>query len=282
MTAWSEGNVQANGITIHYHRTGGNNKPSILLLHGVTDSGLCWSRVTHELEDGYDVIMTDARGHGRSGISATEFSIALLAGDAAAVIRALNLEKPFVFGHSMGAITAATLATTYPNLVRAIVLEDPPLMDKPQFQTNVDKSLFQTGGEQQDQQAWQWLFELRALPREERIARGFAVNPTWVEEEIIPWADSKAELNIDVLEPALTAVSNAAPWREVISRIECPILLITGDPELHAIVTPETAQEAAQLWKHGEVVHISGAGHNIRRDRYDETMAAVRAFLSRT
>jgi N-formylmaleamate deformylase len=277
-----EGNIQANGITIHYHRTGGNNKPSILLLHGITDNGLCWSRVAHDLESNYNVIMTDARGHGRSGISATEFSIALLAGDAAAVIRALNLEKPFVFGHSMGAITAATLATTYPNLVRAIVLEDPPLMDKPQFQTNVDKSLFQTSGEQQDQQAWQWLFELRALPREERITRGFAVNPTWVEEEIIPWADSKAELNIDVLGPALAAVSNAAPWREVISRIECPILLITGDPELHAIVTPETAQEAAQLWKHGEVVHISGAGHNIRRDRYDETMAAVRAFLSRT
>ena len=282
MTEWSEGNVQANGITIHYHRTGDNNKPSILLLHGVTDSGLCWSRVAHELEEGYDVIMTDARGHGRSGGSATEFSLALLADDAAAVIQALHLEKPFVLGHSMGAITAATLAATYPHLVRAIVLEDPPLRDKPQFQTNVDKSLFQTGGEQQNQFGWQWLFELRALPREERIARGFAVNPTWVEEEIIPWADSKAELNIDILEPALAAVSNAAPWREVISRIECPILLITGDPERGAIVTPEAAQEAAQLWKHGELVHIIGAGHNIRRDRYDETMAVVRAFLSRT
>jgi N-formylmaleamate deformylase len=282
MTAWSEGDVQANGITIHYHRTGGTSKPFLLLLHGITDSGLCWSRVAHDLEDSYNVIMTDARGHGHSGTSATAFSIALLADDAAAVIRALNLEKPFVGGHSMGAITAATLAATYPDLVRAVVLEDPPLMDKPLFQTNVDKALFQTGGEQQDQYGWQWLFDLRALSREERNARGFAVNPTWVEEEIIPWADSKAEFNIDILEPALAAVSNAAPWREVMSRIECPILLITGDPELHAIVTPEVAQEAARRWKNSEVVHISGAGHNIRRDRYEETMAAVRAFLSRT
>jgi pimeloyl-ACP methyl ester carboxylesterase len=282
MKAWHEGNVQANGISIHYHRTGSNNKSSILLLHGVTDSGLCWSRVAHDLEDSYDVIMTDARGHGHSDASATAFSLALLAEDAAAVIRALHLEKPFVFGHSMGAITAATLSAAYPDLVRAVVLEDPPLMDKPPFQTNVDKALFQTGGEQQDRYGWQWLFDLRELPREERIARGFALNPNWAEEEIIPWADSKAELNIDMLKPAFAAVSNAAPWREVISRVECPILLITGDPDLHAIVTPETAQEAAQLWKHGEVAHISGAGHNIRRDRYDETMAAVRAFLIRT
>ena len=94
-------------------------------------------------------------------------------------------------------------------------------------------------------------------------------------EEIIPWADSKAEFNIDILEPALAAFPNAAPWREIISRIECPILLITGDPELHAIVTPDVAQEATRLWKRG-------AGHNIHRDRYDETMTAVRAFLSRT
>jgi pimeloyl-ACP methyl ester carboxylesterase len=273
MTAWSEGNVQANGITIHYYRTGGDNKPSILLLHGITDSGLCWSRVAHELEGSYDIVMTDARGHGHSGGSATGFSIALLADDVAAVIRALNLEKPYLFGHSMGAITAATVAATYPDLVRAIVLEDPPLRDRSLFQTNV---------EQQDEQAWQWLFDLRALPREERITSGFAVNPTWVKEEIIPWADSKAEFNIDILEPALAAFPNAAPWREIISRIECPILLIAGDPALHAIVTPDVAQEATRLWKRGEMVHISGAGHNIHRDRYDETMAEFRAFLNRT
>ncbi|GAC1350867.1 MAG: hypothetical protein NVS4B9_30530 [Ktedonobacteraceae bacterium] len=226
--------------------------------------------------------MTDARGHGHSGGSTTGFSIALLADDAATIIRALHLEKPFVLGHSMGAITAATLAATYPDLVRAVVLEDPPFMEKPLFQTDGDQALFRTNDEHQDQYEWQWLFDLRELPREARIARGFALNPNWAEEEIIPWADSKAELNIDILKPAFVAISNATPWRAVISRIACPILLITGDPELHAIVTPETAQEAEQLWKYGEVVHISGAGHNIRRDRYDETMAAVRAFLSRT
>jgi N-formylmaleamate deformylase len=192
MTEWFEGNVHANGITIQYHRTGGNNTPSILLLQGITDSGLCWSRVAHDLEGSYKVIMTDARGHGRSGGSATGFSLTLLAEDAAALIRALNLEKPFLFGHSMGAITAATVAALYPDLVRAIVLEDPPLVDKP---------LVQIDEEQHDQQAWPWLFDLRALPREERIARGLAMNPSWVEEEVNPWANSKAEFHTDVLSP---------------------------------------------------------------------------------
>jgi N-formylmaleamate deformylase len=138
-----------------------------------------------------------------------------------------------------------------------------------------------THEEHRAQYGWQWLFDLRALPREERIARGLTLNPNWAQEEIIPWADSKAELNIDILKPALAAVPGVR-WCEDISHIECPILLMTGDPDLGAIVTPETAREATWHWKNGEVSHISGAGHNIHRDRYDETMAAVRAFLNRT
>src|SRR5579884_2541804 len=270
MTQWFEGDVQANGITIHYYRTGGTNKPPILLLHGITDNGQCWSRVAHDLEGSYDLIMTDARGHGRSSSSATGFSTPLLADDAAAVIQALELHKPVLYGHSMGARTASMVAANYPELVRAVVLEDPPLMDQPALQTNT---------EQQGQQRWQWVFDLKALSREERIARGFAMNPNWTEEDILPWADSKAQVHPDVLKHA--GAIGSYPWREVLSRIQCPILLITGDPELGAIVTPQVAQEAFQIWKNGEVVYISGAGHNIRRDRYDETMAAVRAFLSR-
>ena len=167
----------------------------------------------------------------------------------------------------MGAITAALLAATYPGLVRGIVLEDPPLLDK------------STAQAQEDLQSWQWLYDLKTLSREERIARGFAMNPGWVEEEIIPWADSKAEFHSDILVPALTAIHDV-DWRDIIARIACPILLITGDAERGAIVTPEIAQEAAHLWQQGEVVHIDGAGHNIHRDRYEETMAAVHDFLN--
>jgi pimeloyl-ACP methyl ester carboxylesterase len=280
MTAWTEGNVVANDITIHYYRTGDKNKPAVFLLHGITDSGRCWSRMAADLAGSYDVMMTDARGHGHSSTSAAEVSIALLAEDAVAVIRASELQKPFLIGHSMGAVTAATVAANHPDVVRAIVLEDPPLLDKPPSQDDINRSLVGTNEEQPAPLGWQWLFELRALPREERIARGYALNPTWVQEEIIPWADSKAEMNIAFLEPAHAAVM-AFRWREIIACIQCPILLITGDPHLGAVVTPETAQQAAALWKQGEVVHIAGAGHNIRRDRYAEMMGDVEAFLNK-
>ncbi len=72
---WSEGDVFANGIRHHYYRTGGE-KPALLLLHGFNEYGLTWLRVAKELEQDYDIIMVDARGHGRSdGIAPRVLSV---------------------------------------------------------------------------------------------------------------------------------------------------------------------------------------------------------------
>ena len=71
------------------------------------------------------------------------------------------------------------------------------------------------------------------------------------------------------------------PWREILLRITCPTLLVTGDPASRAIVTPQAAQEALSLLPRGEVIQITGAGHCIHRDRYAETMPQIQAFLSR-
>lgn len=268
MTDWTEGEIEGNGISIHYHRTGGE-KPALVLLHGITDNGLCWSRVARDLAEEYDVVMPDARGHGRSAGIESGFSVDILADDVAALIGVLDLSRPALYGHSMGAITAAAVAARYPELVRAVVLEDPPLRDG---------LLVQEHGDEEQAQARQWMLDLRAQPREERIARAAADNPRWVEEELIPWAHSKEEVVLAVQDYRGTV--RDYPWRLTLARITCPILLVTGDPELGAIVTPEVAREAEELWHNGRVAHMGGAGHSIHRDRYDETMAAVRSFLA--
>ena len=62
---WTEGDVLTNGIRMHYYRTGGD-KPALVLAHGFSDNGLCWTPVARVLQADYDVIMIDARGHGKS------------------------------------------------------------------------------------------------------------------------------------------------------------------------------------------------------------------------
>src|SRR5687767_3643665 len=127
---WRSGEVRANGIRQHYWRTGeGSGKPVLVLAHGATDNGLCWTRVTKALEADWDIVMPDARGHGLSEAPEEDYSAGARAADLAALIRELGLERPVVGGHSMGAATTLRLAAERPDLVRAAILEDPGLRD---------------------------------------------------------------------------------------------------------------------------------------------------------
>jgi len=136
---WNEGDVFANGIHQHYYRSG-NEKPPFLLLHGLTENGLCWSRVAGAVEHEYDVVMVDARGHGRSSGPERGYSQELLNQDVAALIQELELQKPSVCGFSNGALTTAQVAATFPQLVRVVIVEDPP------WSESVSQSFLTTDG----------------------------------------------------------------------------------------------------------------------------------------
>ena len=82
---WQTGYVETNGLRLHYTRAGGN-KPPIVLAHGVTDAGPCWTPVAEALAADYDPIMVDARGHGRSDAPEHEYGPAAQAEDLAGVI----------------------------------------------------------------------------------------------------------------------------------------------------------------------------------------------------
>jgi pimeloyl-ACP methyl ester carboxylesterase len=60
------------------------------LAHGFSDDGLCWTPVTQALEAAYDVIMVDARGHGRSDAPDAGYNPTVMADDLAGVITALG------------------------------------------------------------------------------------------------------------------------------------------------------------------------------------------------
>jgi len=107
MPTFKDDFIEANGIRQHYWRTGNRTKPALVLCHGITDNGLCWTPVARALEADYDVIMLDARGHGLSDAPESGYATADLAADLAAFIHALDLEKPAVLGHSMGGATVS-------------------------------------------------------------------------------------------------------------------------------------------------------------------------------
>jgi len=266
MSDWFAGDILANGIKTHYHRTGGE-KPPLVLAHGFSDNGLCWTRLARALEDDYDLIMPDARGHGLSERVEAGESVDLAA-DLAGLIEALGLEKPGVVGHSMGAATAASLAARYGDLVACVVLEDPPWLEEGSFQLHE--------GEKRHVDLRQSREALQSKTHEEVVAICRTERPTWDEVEFDPWARSRLQLDLTVFEASLLEF---ADWQPIVPEIACPVLLITGDPELGSIVTAEAAERVARMLPNGQVVHINGAGHNIRREQFEAYVKAVTHFL---
>src|ERR1700679_1396934 len=127
MTNWISGVCKANGINIHYLRTGGS-KPPLVLLHGLTGSGACWIPLARVLEDQYDVVMPDARGHGNSSTPLNGYRYEDHAGDILGLIQALGLDAPALLGHSMGGMTAAVVGSQIASALRAVILADPTFL----------------------------------------------------------------------------------------------------------------------------------------------------------
>jgi N-formylmaleamate deformylase len=267
MGEWHSGEVVVNGVKIHYHSTGGDKLP-VVLAHGITDNGLCWTRLAWALEDAYDLIMYDARGHGLSDAPETGYAPQEHVADMAGLVQVLGLEKPALIGHSMGAANVALAIATYPDLVRCAVLEDPPwrmAYDPDERATMIE--------------AWRAdIITKKSWAREEIIAGGRASSPSWAEVEWEPWAEAKLQVNPAVFGWVDPQASPTA-WWAIARTIGCPTLLVTGDPELGAIVSSEVAQEAAGLCNSLKVAHIPGAGHNIRREQFELYVEAVRGFL---
>jgi N-formylmaleamate deformylase len=262
---WFSGDVMANGIKLHYYRTGGD-KPAVVLAHGITDNGLCWTRLAQALAQDYDLIMYDARGHGFSESPATGYTTNEHVADLVGVVETLGLEKPALIGHSMGAANVATAIATHPDLASGAILEDPPWR-----QVYIE--------DKAGLEAWRAeLVSRKTQTLDKIIAAGRAQNPTWSEVEWQPWAESKQQVNPNVLE-WIEKRQSYAPWQKLVSQITCPVLLVVSDPKLEAIVTPEVAQEVTNLNPGIKLEHISGAGHSIRREQFDSYVEAVAEFL---
>jgi len=266
---WSENTLTVDdGIELFYTRTGDTDKPTILLAHGLTDSGLCWHQLASDLEEKYDLIMYDAYGHGKSSRVDPDKRFDLVE-DMHELIETLNLEKPAVIGHSMGAATASGFAAKYPEMVSAIVLEDPPWSDmkltQKQFKTTMEE------------------LKKKNLSAKEKSVKNLVKlkkkeSPNWEEAILKEWAQSKHEMDPNFFD--YYPFSNQG-WRKIAEKITIPTLIVTGDVERRAIVTPAIGMEAVQLLEKGEFGHISAAGHCVRYEQYQPYLRMVSLFLAR-
>jgi len=119
--------AHANGIDIYYVEAG-EGEPLLLLDNAMVSTNPVWAALPFAyasflgtLAEHFRVIAPDTRGSGKSVHPGGPISAALLADDVAALIEALNLDRPLICGFSDGGETATLVGIRHPGSVRAIV-----------------------------------------------------------------------------------------------------------------------------------------------------------------
>ncbi len=261
MAGWTTGTCKANGIDLSYIRTG-RNKPPVVLLHGLMLNGACWTPLARTLEEDYDVVMPDARGHGNSSSPDHGYRYDDLAADAISLIDALGLVNPVLLGHSMGGMTAAVVTSRNPKRLRGLVLVDPPFLT-PQLQREVHES------DVADQHR-----RILNRPKEDFLAEMEGRHSRRSREVIELFVQARYQTRIQAFEVLTPSYPD---YMQLISTLDVPSLLVVGD--VGSIITLEMAAELAGLNQRLEVVQIQGAGHAVPYDQPERFSAVVQTFL---
>ena len=110
------------GVRLYWRRDGAAEKPALLLLNSIGTGMELWDGVVPLLVGDYCVIRMDARGHGASDAPDGDYSLAMLAADAATVLDAAGVTRAAVCGISLGGMVAMTLALRMPERLSALIV----------------------------------------------------------------------------------------------------------------------------------------------------------------
>jgi pimeloyl-ACP methyl ester carboxylesterase len=295
---WERGSVEANGIELHYCRSGGSGPPFVVS-HGFTDDGYCRLDLARELGDEYDVVLYDARGHGRSDAPDADYGAPERASDLLGLLDALAVEDPVLFGHSMGADTVAEAAARQPTRPRAVVLEDPvwpvegvnDVVEGPPDEDseggpdegsedasdeNSEGGPDENSGDTPDDDIEAQIAEWQASSVEELLAADTMFGD--LAERGQPDLARRVAEARRRLRPEIARVFAAelVDPTETYGDIEAPTLIVKADadePER------EREREIAGTLPDGRIVHVDGAGHCVFWDERERATEALRAFL---
>ena len=151
-----------NGIRIYYEEHG-EGFP-VLLIQGLGYPSGMWFLQIPDFSRNFRTIVFDNRGVGRTDKPDAEYSVTLMASDAAGLLKSLGVSKAHVVGVSLGGYIAQELALNQPDLVDHLVLMATSC-GGPKY-AEATKSF------------WQEVAGLAGLPPEEIIRRGMALATT--------------------------------------------------------------------------------------------------------
>jgi pimeloyl-ACP methyl ester carboxylesterase len=262
------------GVGIEYEVTG-HGRP-VVLLHGFPDSGRLWRHQVPALAGaGFQVIVPDLRGYGRSGKPAgvSQYRLALLAGDVTAILDDLGLDRAHLVGHDWGAILGWTLASLAPGRVDHLAVLS---VGHP--------ATFLRTWEQRRKSMYMLLFQLPG------IAERWLTRNDWAALRELARHPDAGQVIADLLAagsltPGLNWYRANLPPRSRPARlprqpVQAPVMGVwsSGDQVLTETQMTDSSRNVAGSWRYER---LDGPGHWLQLDAPGEVNSLLLDFLPR-
>ncbi|RIK42806.1 MAG: alpha/beta hydrolase [Chloroflexi bacterium] len=253
----------ASGRQVHYWEQGSG--PVLLLIAGLGSPKGSWAAAMARLSDTFRCIAIDNRDAGENVEERAGYSIADMADDCAAFLRALGIERASVAGSSMGGFIALHLTLNYPLLVDRLILVGTAAAVPSGIAAPVEADWAPDTLER----------ARRRLPQ--TVAPGFfEAHPERLEEMAAETAQNNMTFAGYARQSA--AITETHDVRSRLEEILQPTLVVHGDAD--AAVPLAAGEELARGIAHARLEVLPNVGHLPHRETPDAFAALVREFLT--
>ncbi|WP_195763539.1 alpha/beta fold hydrolase [Duganella guangzhouensis] len=301
--------AQVNRIKLSYVE-GPDNGPPLVLLHAQLLDWFSYSRVLPALAQSFHVYDIDYPGHGAT-VTPADYSMSAnqIGADLGDFI-ARQIGKPvYLSGNSSGGLLATWLAANRPQLVKAVVLEDPPLFSSeyPRIQQTIANRAFRTSytalQDHPDNFLLYWI-DGNAQFFKKNVGPGTPLMLTQLVKlyhRMHPGQPAEIGLlrndtvrmmvrGLDQYDPRFGAAFYDGSWNAgfdhaaALASIDCPVLLMQAhtttlpDGTLNGAMSEAEAQRAVSLLKHGSLLKVD-AGHVINLEQPALFVDTLRGFF---
>lgn len=259
---------------------GPESGPPLLLLHGVLRAGRDFDAVAPMLLPRWHVHALDFRGHGQSAWAPGKYRVVDYNQDVLGALRETIPAPAFLFGHSLGAMTALAAAAAAPDRVRGIILEDPP---------------FDSMGRRIEESGYRSIFaayrDLLARGfRGRELARSLARIPIGGGKKLGDVRDAVSlrfsAYGLERTDPAVLEPILEARWLEgydlesIARGVSCPVLILQGDGAAGGLLAEEDARVIESAAADVTLVRFPGVGHLVHATQPERVIGLTTNFLN--
>lgn len=245
--------IKVSGKTLELARCGSPEySPTVVLLHEALGSVRHWRDFPVQLANAArcNTVLYSRVGHGDSEGPVEKRSFEYMerqGGVVRSVLDALHIDRPFLFGHSEGAIIGLFFASAHPRIARGLILESPVVQ--------VERAT--VSGMRKAEEAYRTTDLKAKLQRYHRDAD--AVFSAFAD----PW---------------LAEGTTAHGLEERLRRITTPTLVLQGDRDEYSTV--RQSEILTQFIPDSQAVLIPNCGHTPHREQVQAVLDRVSAFIA--